>query len=347
MKRRTFLAGGAAAVAGALGSGCAAARRPDAAIEPGAASPGDEILGQGSFRYRLDSAWGKLDRARYPVNDCHAVTEDREGRLLLLTNDTRNNIIAYDRSGQAVRAWEHRFENAHALRPRDRGGDEQLWLTDYGVQVVVLCAPDGRELRRVGPEAVAAKYPDISKYRPTNVAVMPDGDFFVSDGYGSHFIHHFDPDWRYVSTFGGVGDAPEQLRQPHAVYVDTRGARPSLLVCDRAHAQLKWFSPAGELERVVAVPGSQPSNVAPMADGHLAIASLNGMVLILDARDRVVSAVGGEPPVYANGVLQPLVPYNYVFRHPHDVYVDREGSLYVAQWNSYLTYPRKLERVRA
>jgi hypothetical protein len=51
--------------------------------------------------------------------------------------------------------------------------------------------------------------------------------------------------------------------------------------------------------------------------------------------------------VYVNGVLQPLVPYNYVFRHPHDVYVDRAGALYVAQWNSYLTYPRKLERVRA
>ena len=81
-------------------------------------------------------------------------------------------------------------------------------------------------------------------------------------------------------------------------------------MCDRANALLKWFSPKGELLRTVAVPGSQPSNIAPMADNHIAIASLNAMILILDGQDKVVSVVGGEAPVYENGVLKPLVPFN-------------------------------------
>ncbi len=358
MNKREFLkstTGVAAAAAATLlttaATSHARGRTPDttgggAGQAPAGIRPGEEPpLGQGAFRYRVLRGWGHLDRAVVPVEDCHAITENREGQIVLLTNDTRNNLIVYTKDGAFVSKRENRFPKAHALEfQAASSGDELLWITDTG-GVVSLCAPDGRELRRITPEAVAARYPDLSKYSPTNVAVMPDGDFFVSDGYGSHYIHHFDPDWKLVKTFGGAGDAPENLRQPHAVYLDTRGARPELLVCDRANQRLKWFAPSGELLRIVDVPGSQPSNVVPMADGHLAIASLNGMILILDASNRVVSAVGGEAPVYEGGTLKPLVPFNAVFKHPHDVYADAKGDLYVAQWNSYRSYPIKLERL--
>jgi len=52
--------------------------------------------------------------------------------------------------------------------------------------------------------------------------------------------------------------------------------------------------------------------------------------------------VGGEPPVYVDGKLLPLQVFNYTFNHPHDVYVDSAGALYVAQWWSSQTYPIKL-----
>jgi hypothetical protein len=58
--------------------------------------------------------------------------------------------------------------------------------------------------------------------------------------------------------------------------------------------------------------------------------------------------VGGEPPVYQNGALQPLVKSTASpFIHPHDVYVDAAGAIYVAQWNSNRTYPLKFEPVPA
>jgi hypothetical protein len=83
-----------------------------------------------------------------------------------------------------------------------------------------------------------------------------------------------------------------------------------------------------------------------MADGHIAIASLNAMILILDRDDKVVSVVGGEAPVYENGALNRMVPFNATFNHPHDVYVDKAGALYVAQWNSNRSYPRKFALVK-
>src|SRR6202030_2953383 len=58
-----------------------------------------EILGQGACRYRAHRHWGLLDRDKYPVRDCHGITEDRAGRIVTLTNDTRNNLIAYTRAG--------------------------------------------------------------------------------------------------------------------------------------------------------------------------------------------------------------------------------------------------------
>jgi peptidylamidoglycolate lyase len=344
ISKRQFLlnAGGAALAAGAaLSAGCTPRRDPEALpVSDG------EVLGQGRFQYRLVSGWGRLDRSAVPVEDCHAIAENREGQIVLLTNEPRNNIIVYTKDGELVSRREDRYPKAHALDFVDDGsGDERLWITDHGLCVVALVTPGGEEVRRITPEAVSHLYPDIARYSPTNVAVMPDGDFFVSDGYGSHFIHHFDPDWRYISSFGGAGTGPEHLRQPHAVHLDTRRGTGELLVCDRANQRLKWFSPAGELLRTVPVPGSQPSNIAPMADNHLAIACLNGMILVLDGQDQVVSAVGGEAPQYVDGVLQPLVNYNTVFNHPHDVYVDAAGAMYVAQWNSNRSYPLKLAPV--
>ena len=65
-----------------------------------------EVLGQGPFPYRAHGHWGVLDRTHYPVKDCHGITEDRNGRIVLLTNNTHNNLVAYDKSGRFLLAWE-------------------------------------------------------------------------------------------------------------------------------------------------------------------------------------------------------------------------------------------------
>ncbi len=349
--RRSMLRGTAASLAAAAGAGALSipANATPKRSEADDRSCDGEILGQGDFRYRAHRYWGKLERAKYPVRDGHGIAEDRNGRVIFLTNDTHNNLIAYDRPGKFLAAWENRFPGAHGLDICEQQGEDRYWITDHDVQCVSMCTPDGHELRRLGPDAVASRYPDLKKYHPTNSAVAPDGDFFVTDGYGSSFVHHFDPDWKYISTFGGVGDAPSNLNTPHSAWIDMRSGKPSVLICDRGNEMLKWFSLSGELQKVVPVPGAQPSNAAPFGgyrgkpSDHVAIASLNGMILIIDGSDRVVSAVGGEPPVYVDGKLQTLQLFNYTFNHPHDVYVDAAGALYVPQWWSNQTYPIKLE----
>ena len=70
-----------------------------------------------------------------------------------------------------------------------------------------------------------------------------------------------------------------------------------------------------------------------------------GFVTILDKNNRVVSNIGGNEPVYIDGKLQPLQQTDKIFVHPHDVCVDSDENIYVAQWASNKVYPYKLKRV--
>ncbi|MCE2835280.1 MAG: hypothetical protein LW694_12995 [Chitinophagaceae bacterium] len=65
---------------------------------------------------------------------------------------------------------------------------------------------------------------------------------------------------------------------------------------------------------------------------------------ILDENSRVVSNIGGTEPVYENGKLKPLAQAEKLFEHPHDVMVDSDDNLYVAQWASGKVYPYKFTR---
>jgi hypothetical protein len=70
-----------------------------------------------------------------------------------------------------------------------------------------------------------------------------------------------------------------------------------------------------------------------------------GFVTILDGNNKVVSNPGGTKPTYKQGELLPMVQDKPIFKHCHDVCVDPDKNLIVAQWNAGNTYPVFLERV--
>ena len=65
----------------------------------------------------------------------------------------------------------------------------------------------------------------------------------------------------------------------------------------------------------------------------------------MDEHNKVVSCPGATNPVYQNGELNQLYQTIRLFQYPHDVCIDDEENLYVAQWNSGNTYPIKLTRI--
>ena len=62
----------------------------------------DPIYGHGKMRYRMDTKWAKADPTINPVNDCHEFVQDKKGRIMLLTNETKNNVLVFDKSGNSL-----------------------------------------------------------------------------------------------------------------------------------------------------------------------------------------------------------------------------------------------------
>jgi sugar lactone lactonase YvrE len=311
------------------------------------------IYGHGDMRYRMDNKWSKADPNINPVNDCHEMIQDKKGRILLLTNETKNNVLIYDKSGKLLGTWGHEFPGAHGLTLFNEGGSEVLFITDTVKHQVYKTTIDGKILMTIDVPLETGVYKKAEEFVPTETTVDTNGDFFIADGYGAQYITHYDKNGKLLNYFGGRGEGDEHLDNCHGILIDRRNATPTLLITDRTRNCFKRFSMDGKLIEVIKLPGACVCRPV-IKDDHLFAAVLRspdldhadtGFVTILDKNNKVVSNIGGTEPVYNNGVLQPMSQADKIFRNPHDVCIDNDGNLYVAQWASGKVYPYKFTRV--
>jgi peptidylamidoglycolate lyase len=311
------------------------------------------VYGHNGFTYRMDNKWSKLEPAKYPVKDCHEMIQDSKGRIVLLTNETSNNILVYDKSGKLITTWGHEFPGGHGLTLQQAGGEDYLFITDTEKHEVYKTTIDGKLLMTIDyPEQISA-YTKKELFVPTETTVLDNGEFYIADGYGLQYVMHYDANGKLLSWFGGRGEEDKNLDNAHGILVDRRKDAQELLVTDRTRNCFKRFSLDGQLQEVIHLPGACVCR--PVIDGnHLYAAVLrspdlnnerSGFVTILDKDNKVISNIGGTMPEYENGKLKPMAQAEKIFVHPHDVCVDDDGNLYVAQWNSDKVYPYKFIRV--
>ncbi len=311
------------------------------------------VYGHGSMRYRMNKDWGKLNSEKHPVNDCHEMVQDAKGRILLLTNETKNNVLIYNKSGKLLSYWGHDFPGAHGLTLTDENGSEYLFITDTARHQVYKTTLGGHVLFTINVPIESGVYKEASEFVPTEVAVDTNGDFFIADGYGAQYVLHYDSTGKLKSFFGGRGEGDEHLDNAHGICIDRRAATPTLLVTDRTRNCFKRFSMDGKLQEVMKLPGACVCR--PVIRGDYLYAAVlrspdlskegTGFVTILDKQNKVVSNIGGTEPIYEGNNLKPMSQAEKIFTHPHDVCVDDEENLYVAQWASGKVYPYKFSRV--
>ncbi len=106
----------------------------------------DPLYGHNGMVYKMDTKWGTQNPDIYPVNDCHEMVQDKQGRLVLLTNETKNNILVYDTSGKVLEAWGHNFPGAHGLTLHNENGDDFLYITDTNLHQVYKTTMNGQVL---------------------------------------------------------------------------------------------------------------------------------------------------------------------------------------------------------
>jgi hypothetical protein len=316
------------------------------------ARPKGPVYGHDGMLYTLDTRWSKADPLKNPVNDCHEMVQDARGNIYLLTNETKNNILVFNRSGKLLRTWGHDFPGGHGLSLADENGEQFLFITDTAKHQVYKATLDGRILLTIDAPIGPGLYKEAKEFVPTETAVDSNGDIYIADGYGQQHVLVYDTKGNLKHHFGGRGEGDKHLDNAHGICIDRRGGTPTLLVTDRTRNCFKRFSLSGELLGIIRIPGACVCRPV-IRGGHLYAAVLrspvignerSGFVTILDKDDRVVSNIGGTEPVYADGQLKPLAQAEKILVHPHDVMVDRDEDLYVAQWASGKVYPYKFNR---
>lgn len=312
----------------------------------------DVVIGHGDHQYKVDMNWGLLDKNKFPVKDCHEMVYTKDGHIIMLTNEVKNNIIIYNKDGKLIRTWGDSYPGGHGLTLSNEGGEEFLYITDTERHQVIKTDLNGRELLILSFPRASVRYSQPESYLPTETTIASNGDIYVADGYGSQNIIQYESNGRLKKVFGGKGDGEGEFQNAHGIAVDTRFGEERLLITARAQNKLKYFSMDGEYQSTIDLDGAFICRPVIKGD-HVYLATIwsgdgspnTGFVSILNKDNKLVSAPGGSSPNYESGKLQSMHQTLKIFSHPHDVCVDEDENLYVCQWNAGKTYPIKLIRV--
>ncbi len=302
------------------------------------------ITGEGNHKYEVIHDWGELP-AGIKYGNTHGVVEDSHGRIYVhhtvnKASEKHDTMVVFDEKGKFVKSWGKDFEGgAHGLHIRKEGSQEFLYLCDTKRAIVVKATLDGEEVWTI-------RYPDKSdaykpgadgkpvKYSPTNLAIAPNGDIYVGDGYGSSFINQYNSKGEFIRTFGGKGKDAGQLDCPHGIIVDTRGKDPVLVVADRGNHRLQRFTLEGK--HIGFVEGTpQPCHFSVFKNGDVVVPDLGAKVTVLDRNNQIVAQLGDNSAAGTERKLrtQPrdaFTPGKFVC--PHGACFDHRGNIFVVEW---------------
>ena len=190
--------------------------------------------------YRVDANWPKDPPP--PGGEWNApmssVSIAPDGNIWTF-NRGKIPVQVYTPDGRLVKYWGlGMFKNPHTIRVDASGG---VWIIDRDMHTVQNFTPDGKLLLTVGTPGEPGE-DRTHMNMPNDVVIAPNGDLYVSDGYGNNRIVVFDKRGKFLRTWGKLGTAPGEFSQPHSVALDSKGR---VYVADRNNARVQIFDANG------------------------------------------------------------------------------------------------------
>ena len=293
--------------------------------------------------YSVVEGWEQLPSG-FEHRDVAGVAVDGEDRVFLICRG-EHPVLVYDQKGNFLRSWgEGDFTyRTHGISV---GPDGTVYCTDDGNHTVRRFTPEGKLLMTLGTlntpsdtgydgkDTKTVSKPGAPFNRPTNLAVGPKGDLYVSDGYGNCRVHQFAPTGTLKRSWGVPGQGPGQFLLPHGLAVAADGR---VFVCDRENDRIQIFSPDGEYLSEW-TDTRRPTHVVFDGAGRAYVSELwwqpgqtskrygpagsirSGRVSVHDDNGGVITRWGGADPTAAGS-----------FAAPHGIAVDSRGDVYVSE----------------
>jgi len=296
------------------------------------------ILGEGEHTYEVTHNWGELP-ADIQYGNTHGVCEDSHGHIYIhhtvySTSERPDSMVVFDHKGKFIKSWGKEFKGgAHGLHIHKEGKQEFLYLCDTKRGLMVKTTLDGEEVFTLGYPKEAEPYTKQIKYSPTNLAIAPNGDIYIGDGYGSSYINQYDSQGKYIRTFGGPGKEAGQLLCPHGIIVDTRPAEPILVVADRTNKRIQRFTLDGK--HIDFLYGTNaPCHFNIYKNGDVVVPDLFARVTLMDKDNKIITELGddshSEYMKTRKMTRDHFTPGKFVC--PHGACFDHAGNIYVVEW---------------
>jgi peptidylamidoglycolate lyase len=263
------------------------------------------LSAQSDGSYKVNPNWAQLPDGKTWDGSTSWITTDGKGNVLVLVR-TAPYFRWFTRDGKFVKAFGEngQFDTAHSVTIDAQGF---LWGTDSTAHVVHKFSPDGRLLMTLGRKGVTGDNTSRDAFnQPNHVAIAPNGDIYVSDGYQNARVVQFSSNGQFVRIIGGVkGAEPGQLQVPHGVALDSKGR---ILVNDSDNQRVSVFDRDGKFVETWPFPSR----------GGIVIAS-DDTVFVSDVNAGIVNVV-------RNGTKIDSVSAD----RAHGLGVDSDGSIYVS-----------------
>jgi DNA-binding beta-propeller fold protein YncE len=261
--------------------------------------------------YRPVASWPQLPED-VKLGQVSAVATDSADRVYVFHRG-KQPILVFDRDGKFLRSWgDDRIKTAHGLRI-DR--DNNVWVTDIGHHQVMKFDPGGKLLLTLGTKDEPGVGPDHFN-KPTDVAVTPAGDFYISDGYGNSRVVKFSREGKCLAEWGRKGTGEGEFSLPHAICLDGKGR---VYVGDRENNRVQVFDADGKFLAQWKESGS-PFGLFIAANERLFVADGRAnWIKVLDLEGKALGRWGEK----GTGAGQ--------FQLPHAICVDSRGDVYVTE----------------
>ena len=240
-------------------------------------------------------------------------------------------LFVVDRNGNQVQHWgdhDKLFEmtcgrGPHKIKMSPYDPDKHVWVIDDQLHVIHKFTYDGKLVQTIGTKGQRGRDAGRLFDRPTDIAWLPDGTFFISDGYGGKRVAKFDKDGKFLMDWGSApkdpnNPGPNEWNTVHSIAV-SKDRR--VFVVDRGHARIQVFDENGKFLDMFTTGLRSRPYAHLITDDQFLWVSDGGTQRILkyDLNGKYLygwGIAGGEPGY---------------FEGPHGITVDQDGNFYVAE----------------
>jgi len=305
--------------------------------------------------YYADPGWLKLPASREQLGNQHGdVAVSSKGEVYVSTMDPEAGLMVFGPDGRWLRNVPNAPNDFHGFVIKKQADGEFIYGTRLQGQTIMKLTLDGKVLLEIPPTAIPDEFknrapanarkkatpgqnvqPGKPMMRLTGMDVAPNGDLYVTDGYASDYVHHFDRNGKYIKSFGGKKE-PYGFKTLHKIAIDTRFSPQRIIGCDRANLRVVHMSLDGKFLGVVAQDMLLPAAVAIYGD-YAAIGEIKGRVTILDKAGKVVVTIGTNDRADEVGTnkTEPAKWRPGIVTAPHGVAFDANGNLFCSEYSLF------------